>query len=601
MRRFFGWLALAALLAAGCTENPAKIKGEDQTMEGAAPAGGVVYNPKTDPLVNPPALFEPYPAAQSQKADDNAVVIRLLRGNPDSLNPIFGSSAYEFQIEGLIFNGLFMSDQHNKWMINPDTVVSCVDSADHLVTTVKIKPGLKWQDGQPWTAQDVVFSYREIMDDRVPVPAVRTGTDQLADVRALDDLTVEFRHKQALPTNKWNMSFPIIPKHIFGVPGELAKDPSLRTSDYYNRYNRVKIVGSGPYRFVEWITNDRIVLERWDGYQGTKPHFSKMIFKLQPDSSVALLMFKRGELDEMSLTAQQFATQTGDAEFKRHGVKAYGPEWGYAYIGWNLVRGWKLNGEDFSIFSDAQVRRAMTHALNIPLLIRTLEYNLVTPCYGIFHPTSWMFNPDIKLLEYDLNKAARLLDEAGWKVNPDDGWRYKTFKGQQVKFEFTLLIPQGSAAGEKVAAVYMQDLKKIGVSLRTRVLEWATFSEDVHKHEFQAQMAGWGSGSDPDGEWNLWRSDEYMTGRNFGGYANPEVDKLLELGRHEFDEARRAEDYRQVQKLIYDDQPYIFMWNTMTLEALSTRMRGIGFSPGGIAGYYPGDLGWWVPRELPAR
>jgi peptide/nickel transport system substrate-binding protein len=205
-----------------------------------------------------------------------------------------------------------------------------------------------------------------------------------------------------------------------------------------------------------------------------------------------------------------------------------------------------------------------------------------------------MFNPEVEPLPYDPARAAALLDESGWKVDPGDGWRYKNVDGNRVKFSFTLLIPQGSPYAAKIAAVLQQDLKSIGVQMDTREMEWSSFYEKVSKHEFQAEMAGWGTGTDPDTGWNLWRTEQYETGRNYGKYSNPRVDTLFELGRKELDFDKRRKIYQEMHKIIYDDQPYTWIYNAATLAAFNKRIRGVEFSPRGIYGFDPSFDGWWV-------
>jgi len=598
------WLASLALACGGPPEPPATDASDGTAerqvasvpSEGAPPAepASGVYDPRRDPLVNPPALLEKAPEDRPEEIAYGETLIRHLEGNPTNLNPIFFSARVEGDVQELLYEGLFTFDAQMEWAINPVMVESFEPSADHRVDTVRIRPGLTWHDGQPFTAHDVRASYQLIMDDRVPAPAVRSGTDQLDDVRVVDDLTVQFVHKEALPTNVWNIMFPVVPRHIYDNPAERAKDPSLLSSEYYNRYNREKVVGNGRFRFVEWIPNDRIVVERWEGFSGPRPHFRRVIFKINPDANTSLLLFKKAEVDELQLSAQQFATQTADAEFAAVGLKAFAPEWTYSYIGWNM------DGSN-PFFTDARVRRAMAHALNVPRMIETLGYNLYEQSHGIFHPAARWADPSIKPIQYDLKEAARLLDEAGWRQSPDDGWRYQTLRGRPRKFEFTLMIPQGAATSEKLAAIFGQDLKRIGVSLLTRTIEWATFQDFNRRHEFEAMIAAWGTGTDPDTLWNIFHSSTYDDGRNYVGYRNPRVDELFELQRREFDESRRIAYFQEIQRLIYEDQPYAFLFTRATTWAFHKRLRGVQFSPRGIAGFDPGVIGWWVHRHQQLR
>lgn len=587
--------ALGALVSCSKDVKKKSADGGGASPGGEGPAQAAVYDPAKDPLVNPPSLSQPIPEDRSLVQEDE-VLIRNLDGNPANLNPIFFSAAVESYISELVFDGLFSFDKDMKWFINKEVVESYEESPDHLTVTVKLKPGLKWHDGTPWTAHDVAFSFEAIMDPQIPVPAVRDGTDLLAEVVAVDDLTVRFRHKEALETSKWNMLFPIIPKHIYGNPAERKADPTLKSSDYYNRYNRDELVGNGPYKFVKWDRGAQtITVDRWEDYHGTKPHFKRQILKITADQNTSLQLFIKGEIDEFKLSAQQFALETpNNPDFAKVGVKGYAPSWGYSYIGWNM------DGSN-PFFTDVRVRRAMAHALDVPRTVRDIGFSLVQQCRGIFAPGSWMHNPDIQLLEYDLKKSAALLDEAGWKIDPNDGFRYKTVDGKKVKFEFELLIPQGSPTAPKISAIFQQDLLKIGVVLKTRILEWAAFMQAVDKHEFQAETAAWGSGTDPDTNSNLWTTDAYENGRNRGKYSNARVDELFVKARAEFDQEKRAAMYREIQQIIYEEQPYLFLWDRSTLWAFNKRLQGVEFSPREVFGFDPSYKAWWVAKHNSMR
>ncbi len=544
------------------------------------------YAPETDPLVNPESLFTP-PPQDISKIDTDGTLYLHLQGSPNTLNPLFVSSLYEFIVVDGIYSGLFTFDSKMKWMLNEDMTESCVESEDHTTFTVKLKPGRTWHDGTPFTAGDVVYSWQQILDPRVPCLAQKPSVEPIKQCIALDELTVKFVQSEPLATRHWNLMFPIIPKHIF-EKGK-ADNPDLKTGDYYIAQARSP-VGNGPYRIVEWKENDKIVLDRWEDYKGQKPFFKKIVFRIIPDTNVTLLSFEKGRIDVVrGLSAQQFARETNSESFKKVGFKAWGVQWSFGYIGWNM-------DDSNPFFNDVRVRYAMTHALNIPLIVEKVYYNLVTPCLGVYHPDSWMFNPQVKPLGYDLQKSAQLLDQAGWAVSEKDGWRYKQIDGADVRFEFTLLMAQGSPSAPKIAAILQEDLKKIGIEMKTRTLEWSAFLEKVRKHEFQAEIAGWGTGTDPDTGWNLWRTEEYKKGRNYGGYSNARVDELFVQGRGEFDFEKRKRIYQEIHKQLYDDQPYTWVYNAPILSAFNKRIHGVQFSPRGIYNFNPSFYQWWTPK-----
>ena len=575
-------VALLVVCLAGCGGPVSKSRDASREPQ-------EVYSPHEDPLVNPPFVFERFPENNPEAADEETTLLRYVIDEPTSLNPIFLNSWADNFLRELLFSGLMRrhDDMILKW--NHDRVVKHEESEDRLVTTVHLRPGITWHDGHPWTAHDIQFTWEVIKDDRVPAATYKIMAEQIAEVRALDDLTVRFVHKIASPAYMMNMSFPIIPKHILGNPAERAEDPSLKRSDFYNHFNRVAPIGSGPYRFVEWLSNDRVVVERWEDYPFEKPHFKRQILKLQQDRNVALLLFRKGQLDDIWLTVQQFATQTNDDEFERVGVKAYGVRRMIAHIGWNM------DGSN-PFFTDNRVRLAMAHAYDRERVLRDVSYGLYLPSNGIFDTEHWGYNPDIDLIAYDLDRAAELLDEAGWVISSDDGWRYKTVDGRPVKFEFTLIFPQTFSDAKRMAEIYRSDLSRIGVTFKNRIFDNATFTAKLLDHDFQAHVGTIGFSLDPDYWRNFYQSDHYAGGRNYGAYSSSRVDELFALQLREFDREKRAAQFRAIQAQIYEDQPSLYLWNYTLTHAFNKRLRGVTLAPAGVYLFYPGQLGWWVPK-----
>ncbi|MBE0535324.1 MAG: hypothetical protein IH624_06595 [Phycisphaerae bacterium] len=571
--RLVGILLAIPLILTGCRKPPAE------------------YDPTMDPLVNPPAMFAP-PPTDAQDIDTEQTLFLQLDGSPNTLNPLFASSAYEGTVQDVLYTGPFTFDKDMNWMLNEEMVESFEESDDHTTFILKIKDGLTWHDGHPLTADDIVFSWQQIRDPDVPCPAQKPGVEPITECVALDRLTVKYVQPEPLATRLWNLLFPVIPKHIYEKHKQ--DHPDLNTGDYYVTQAR-NPVGSGPYRFVEWKENDKIVVERWEGYKGRKPYFKRIIFRIIPDTNMTLLAFQKGQVHAVErLSAQQFARETNTRSFAEAGYKAWGTQWQFAYIGWNM------DGSN-PFFADVRVRKAMTHSLNVDLILKKIFYNLAGPCHGVYHPDSWMYNPEVTLLGYDLQKAAALLDEAGWVVNPQDGWRSKSIADKNVRFDFTLLIPQGSPTAPQIAAILQQDLKKIGVEMKTRTLEWSSFLKSVREHEFQASTAAWGTGTDPDTGWNLWRTEQYDIGRNYIGYSNPRIDELFAAGRREFDFEKRRTIYQEIHKILYDDQPYTWIYDRPLLSAINKNISGVQFSPRGLYGFYPGFYNWWMPSAVQVR
>ena len=547
---------------------------------------GGAYDPRNDPLVNPASLLQPPPEDRS-KVDDEQTLLLHLGGSPSTLNPIFGSSAQDQMVNSMLYTGLFTFDRNLMINLNDELVQSIDESEDHTEYTIKMKSGHSWQDGHPLTAHDVVFSWAVMCDSKVPV-SYRGETVKIARCEARDDYTVYMQMKKPLSIGWWALSFSIIPKHVYEK--HRAEFPDLKTGDYYNRVNRSP-VGSGSYKLVEWVENDKLIFERWENYEGEKPYFKKIICKIVPDMNIALLNLMKGNVDMIKdLSADQFVKDTQQEDFKKMACKAWGTEWTFFYIGWNM------DGSN-PFFTDKKVRYAMTHALNLPKVIDEVLYNLAQPCLGVYHPESWMFNPEITPLHYDRDRAAALLDEAGWRVDPEDGWRSKTIDGEKIRFSFTLLIVQGKPIREKIALIYKSDLRQLGVELKLQVMEWAALQEKTNKHEYQANLGGWGTGAYPDTGSNIWKTDQYHDGRNFNGYSNERVDELFDLATITYGQEARKKVFQEIHKIIYEDQPYTFMYYRPSLAAFNNRIRGVSFSPRGLISFDPGLGDWWVPMS----
>jgi len=566
------------VLMYGCSKSDSESSDETETQEGVS----AVYNPENDPLVNPESIFK----KRLKGAISDETIYINLKASPNTLCPLFSSTHYDHIVIDQIFEKTYTNNRELNWMFSENAVFSFNESEDHTEYIVKLRKGVTWHDGTPVTAHDIVFTYDAVLDEKVPIVAFRDEVKKFTACVAIDDYTVKYTSTGKLVTTKVSLEdFPIIPKHLYEKHREAF--PDLKTGKYYNTLARHP-VGNGPYKIIEWIENDKIILERYEDFIGEKPFFKRVVFKIIQDMTVALLTFEKGELDVFeAIKPKQFAKETNSESFKKVGYKLYGKEWTYDYIGWNQ------DGSN-PFFADKRVRFAMTHALDIDLVFDQVYYNLGTRCYGTYHPDAWMFNKNIQLLEYDLEKSKQLLNEAMWLVDENDGWRYKIIDGKKIKFVFEIMIPQGSATGPQIAAIFQKSLKKIGIELKTRTFEWATFVGKMLKHEYMAQMSAWVTGTDPDSGWNIWRTEQYKDGRNTGGYTNARVDALFLQGRHEFDKGKRAKIYQEIQKQLYDDQPYLWLKNRVNISVVNKRISGITFSPTGILGFYPSQREWWI-------
>ncbi|MCB9850998.1 MAG: hypothetical protein H6817_09890 [Phycisphaerales bacterium] len=541
--------------------------------------------------MNPPSLSATLPVDIS-RVDIDATLRRRLRAEPTALNPILMFTEIDAEFEYLLWDRPIVLDASLNWQLNPAVTERYTLAPDRMSAVLVLKDGLRWHDGAPFTAEDVAFSWARIMDDRVICRKARTGPDQLASCTADDARTVRFTFRRDLPTNRWNVDFPILPKHLYEPV--MRDDPTLSASEAAVALNRAP-VGNGPYRFVEWVDGQRIVLERWDDYPGETPAFRRIVFQVTPDNHAALLALETDQIDETPLTPQQFARETDGERFAAHAVKGKSSGWTTYYIGWNVREGHVYTSEE-------PVRQAMGFALNVPLIIERVFFGLFEPATGLFHDESSVGPTGVATTPFDLKLAAEQLDRAGWLRDPEDGWRYKevaTADGstKRVRAGFTLNLVQGSQTSPKIADIYQQDLRKIGVELRTQVLEWSVFNERNYRGDFDAYVGAWTQGPEPDDVWNLLHSSAIADGRNYPGYANADVDETLEAGRATFDETMRRACYVRIANRVREDAPYTFVASAPNLWAFERGLHGVTFSPRGPALFFPGVRSWWRARE----
>ncbi len=495
-------------------------------------------------------------------------LIYHLSAEPATLNPITATDAYE----GIINNGKIyetLIERNNETLeLDPLLAESWEISEDKLTYTFKIREGIKWHDGTPFTSEDVVFSYNTIMNPKVDSPQLRAYYQEIRDVKAIDDLTVEFTYaKPYFLALEFCGGMPIVPKHIFDK-GDFNTNPAGRDP-----------IGTGPYKFVRWTTGRDIVIDKNPDYWGEKPKINKIVFKIITDSTVSFQILKREELDVSGLTPIQWERQTNSPSFNENYDKLSYFTPNYSYIGWNSKRPY---------FADKQVRTALTHLVNRELILDKILYNLGAIVTNPFYINSPEYDKSINPYPYDPQKAEELLKEADWIDHDGDGIRDK----DGVKFAFEFLIPGGSETGEKIATILKEELDNMGIQMDIRKTEWAVFTTRLNERNFDAVTLAWSMGVESD-PYQIWSSTQAEKGSNFIGFKNKQADKLIEEARTEFDRDKRQELYRKFAEIIHEEQPYTFLFCRKSTVAVNKRFENVVVYPLGID-----LLEWHVPLPL---
>jgi peptide/nickel transport system substrate-binding protein len=399
-------------------------------------------------------------------------------------------------------------------------------------------------------------------------------------VKAYDDHTVVYFHKEPLATNVVSMTFPLLPKHIY--ENSIAEDPTMARSAHHTKMERAPVVG-GAYELTRRVPGQEFVLKRREGYYmhdgkqvRPKPAFEEVRFKVIEDLNTALLALKSGQLDEMLILPDQWISQTNGDDFYRLNTKASAVGWTDYYIVWN---------QQTPYFKDRRVRWALSYAIDYEEMLNTVFYGIFDPSRGAYHPTSPMFPENgPSPVKQDLDKAEALLDEAGWIDTDGDGIRDKEINGRRFPFRFTLMCHQ-VAMLVRLNTLVKESLDKIGIDCIVKPTEFTVAVQRTRDKKFQAYQGVWQTGSDPSEKANLFKTGE---GRNYASYSNPRVDELFEEARRELDDYARMRIYGEIHNLLWDDQPYTWLIYRNDFYGFNKRLRGYNFSPRGPFGYSPG-------------
>jgi len=487
-------------------------------------------------------------------------------GDASRLLPLLATDASSGDIVGLVFNGLLKYDEHLS--VVGDLARSWDVSPDGLTITFHLREGVRWHDGAPFTSEDVRFTYERLIDPLVKTP-YSSSYELIESVDVLDPLTVRVRYREPFAPALESWMIGIIPKHLLAGQ-DLNTTPLLRHP-----------IGTGPYRFARWKTGELIELHANPDYFEHRPYVDRYLYRVIPDQATLFLELLTGGVDLSSLTPLQYARQTQTPYFQRTYQRFRYPSFGFTYIGYNL---------DDPRFRDVRVRRAINLAVDKPAMIGGILFGLGTVATGPYPKESWAYNPAVQVEPRNVERAKQLLQEAGWADRDGDGWLEK----DGAPFRFTLLTNQGNDVRRRVAELVQQQLQAIGIEVQLKVIEWSTFvHEFIDKRRFEAVLLGWNLSRDPD-LYDLFHSSKTREGEyNFVGYRSAEVDQLLELGRRTFDQERRRLIYQAVHRLLYEDQPYTFLYVADALPVVHQRFRHVRSSPIGI-GY--NQIDWSVPE-----
>jgi peptide/nickel transport system substrate-binding protein len=508
---------------------------------------------------------------QSYASESGGTLVDAMSGEPSGLIAMIAGESSASTIASNIFNSLLKYDKNLE--LTGELAQSWDVSPDQKTITFHLKPNLKWSDGKPLTSDDVLFTWKLVTDEKTRTPY---GADyklvKNAEAPNLDTFKVTYAQPYAPALDSWS-GLHILPKHL------------LEGQDINNTPFARNPVGSHYYQLDQWKKGESISLKRNVNATQGQARIDRLVSRIIPDRAAQFLELMADNIDSMSLNSIQYARifpSRPDLTAKIGQYKELGNS--YTYLGFNLKR---------KPFDDIRVRQAINFAIDKQEIIDGVLLGLGLPVASPYKPGTRWSNPSLQPYPYDPGKAIALLKAAGFEDHDHDGILDRD--GQPLSFE---ILTNQNKEREMSAVLVQRRLKEIGIDVKIRVVEWATFiSRFIKTGDFNVVLLGWGLGLEPD-QFNIWHSSQQAPGQfNFIGYNNPTVDKLLEDGRTELDPDKRMKIYHEFAKILLEDSPVVYLFAGYGLPAIHKRVKGID-DPAPPAGIGHNSYEWFIPAPL---
>lgn len=473
---------------------------------------------------------------------DTRLVIGL-ESNPVNLDPRLATDAYSSRAIQILFNSLVGKDIHSnlipelaeKWEIPDDTTY-----------IFYLRKGVKFHDGSELTAADVKYTFETILNPEFKSPK-RGSYEKIKAIEVLDPYIIKFTLTEPFAPFLTNMVVGIVPQ---AAAEALGKDFSQ------------KPIGTGPYQLRSWLPDEQLEFTAFPDYFEGRAKVDQIVYKIIPDDTVRFLELRKGTVD---LVQNAIPPDVIPLVQKTKGLKILTRDGtNISYLGFNLKD---------PILKEKKVRQAIAHAINRNAIITYLLKGMAKPATGLLTPSNWAYEPNVTQYDYNKELAKKLLDEAGYP-DPDGD-------GPKTRFTLTYKTSENQLR-KRIGEALQQQLKEVGIEVIIRSYEWGTFFSDITKGNFQMYTLEWVGITEPDIFYYIFHSSNIPPkGANRGQYINPELDKLLEEGRKVLDQEKRKAIYSQVQKILADDLPYVFLWYGTHVVVARDRVQGFVIYPAG--------------------
>ena len=550
------------------------------------------------------------PSQFTSKAAQVSQLVFVSPSDPDTFNSAISESFFSRIVFGLIYDGL-INENGMTAELEPGLAESWDISEDQRRITFTLRPGLKWSDGEPFTADDIVFSYNEIyLNEKISTGVrdiLRIGTSgAFPSIRKLDERRVEFTVPEPFaPFLRYAGGITILPKHIL--------QESINTTDANGNLNFLstwgtdtdpkQIIGNGAYQMVSYTPAQRIILQRnpyyWrqDSQGKSQPYIERIVVQIIENTDNQFIRFRSGELDSLDVAPEMFGLLKQEENRGNYTIYNGGASSDTRFFGFNLNKAKNEKGEPFvdpiksRWFNTLAFRQAVAYGINRDAMKTNIFRGLGELQHSpIAVQSPYYLSPQegLKVYAYNPQKAKQLLLDVGFKYN-DQG---KLLDWEDNPVQFTLLVKAEEKSRIDAAVQIQKDLSNLGIKADLQVINFNVIVQKLMSRDWEAYVGGFGGGGvEPHNSFNIWYSQGSLHQFNQGQMPGEppiqgwevsdwelEIDRLFEEGVKELDERKRQEIYGRFQQIVQEQVPFFYLVNSLSLQAVRDRITPIKFS-----------------------
>jgi len=474
------------------------------------------------------------------RSDEEGLRVAIV-AEPTSLDPRVAADAEGSKITSLMFDGLFALNDNLELI---PALAERYEILNDITYRLYLRRDVLFQSGKPFSAKDVIYTYRSIIDPKTLSP-YKSAFDRVRKMEAEDSHTVRIELKE-----------PYAP-FLTALRAKIVSEKDVEEG---------KVIGTGRYGLEKYVPNSRVILKSNPKYFGGEPPQKRIIFEIIKDDNVRVLKLMKGDVDLVQngvppLLVERLLTRK-DLEMKDDvGIVT-------TYMGLNLTD---------PILKNRRVRQAIARAIDVDAIVKWRWRGLATPAASIISPALWAYDPQLEPIGYNPREAMRLLDKAGYP-DPD---------GDGPAVRFTLEYKTSTAKSRiDIARMIARQLQEVGIGINLKVYEWGTFFRDVRTGNFQLYTLSWVGLTEPDIFYDICHSSQFPpTGLNRGRYSNKKIDRLVEKGRVTLDQNARRETYWRIQRILLEELPFIPLWYEKNWVMYQKRLDNVHLRPD--AAYIP--------------